>query len=136
MFPDAATLNAWAAGWSAHMIAMLWQSATLAGAVGLVASLLRRTSPAVRYWLWQIAAAKLLLMPIWSVSLALAWLPATADVNHQTQIALSATETSPPKSQLVSATFPSARPAASDLSGPNRPVRRHRSPNSFHGQPG
>ncbi|HTU23894.1 MAG TPA: hypothetical protein VMF30_00765, partial [Pirellulales bacterium] len=76
MIPGAATTNAWADVWSAQMFAILWQSALLAGIVGLLASLLRRASPALRYWLWQLVALKLLLMPLWSVSFSLAWLPA------------------------------------------------------------
>ena len=34
----------------------------------LVAWCLRRSSPVVRYWLWQIVAIKLLLMPFWSLA--------------------------------------------------------------------
>lgn len=70
-------LNAWSAGWSQFMLAVLWQSTLLAGAIGVIAWLARRASPAVRYWLWQIVAIKLLLAPLWTLGLPLAWLPAT-----------------------------------------------------------
>ncbi|HEY2838851.1 MAG TPA: M56 family metallopeptidase [Pirellulales bacterium] len=70
------TLNDWSAGWSQFMLAVLWQSTLLAAAVGAIAWMARRASPAVRYWLWQIVAIKLLLAPIWTLWLPLAWLPA------------------------------------------------------------
>ncbi|MBI2823647.1 MAG: M56 family metallopeptidase [Planctomycetia bacterium] len=66
-------LNAWAAGWSATLLAVVWQSTILAAAVGLVAALLRRASPTVRYWLWQIVAIKILLAPLWTLAVPLPW---------------------------------------------------------------
>ena len=44
----------------------VWQSTLLVALAALVAWLLRRSSPVVRYWLWQIVAIKLLLMPFWT----------------------------------------------------------------------
>jgi len=68
------TLNGWAEGWLKVMGAFLWQSALLVAVAGLVAWWLRRASPVVRYWLWQIVAIKLLLMPFWSLAVPLpAW---------------------------------------------------------------
>jgi beta-lactamase regulating signal transducer with metallopeptidase domain len=119
MLVDAATLNAWAAVWSANMIAIAWQSALLAGAAGLVAALLWRASPAVRYWLWQIVAAKLLLMPLWSVSFALAWLPATAVVNRPAENTQAVAETRPPDEHLASPLSAFPWPLASGLSAPS-----------------
>jgi len=72
----ALTLNAWSNGWSEYMLAVLWQSTILAMVIAVLAWLARRASPAVRYWLWQIVAIKLLLAPIWTLGLPLAWLPA------------------------------------------------------------
>ncbi len=60
------TLNGWAEGWLGAMGAVLWQSSLLVGLAALVAWRLRRSSPVVRYWLWQIVAVKLLLMPFWT----------------------------------------------------------------------
>lgn len=60
------TLNGWAEGWLRVMGAVLWQSAVLVALAILVACWLRRSSPAARYWLWQIVAIKLLLMPFWT----------------------------------------------------------------------
>ena len=60
------TLNGWAEGWLRVMGAVLWQSVVLVALAILVAWWLRRSSPAVRYWLWQIVAIKLLLMPFWT----------------------------------------------------------------------
>ena len=75
--PSVALLNALAADWSALVIAVVWQSTVLAGAVAVVAWLLRRSSPAIRYWLWQIVAIKILLAPVWTLAVPLAWLPET-----------------------------------------------------------
>jgi len=52
--------------WAAIMLAVTVQSALLLGLAMLVAILLHRSSPALRYWLWQIAAIKLLIMPLWT----------------------------------------------------------------------
>ena len=119
MIPDATTLNAWAADWSGQMVAILWQSALLAGAVGLVASLLWRTSPAVRYWMWQIVAAKLLLMPLWTVSLALAWLPATAEMSRPAQQAAALTEIAAQELPDIVPSSPTPLPIASDMPWPD-----------------
>ncbi len=62
------TVNGWAEGWLRVMGAFLWQSALLVALAALVAWWLRRSSPVVRYWLWQIVAIKLLLMPFWTAA--------------------------------------------------------------------
>jgi beta-lactamase regulating signal transducer with metallopeptidase domain len=68
------TLNGWAERWLAAMGAFIWQSTLLVALAILVAWLLRHSSPAVRYWLWQIVAIKLLLMPFWTLYVPLpAW---------------------------------------------------------------
>jgi len=69
------TLNGWSDIWLCLMWAISWQSILLVGLVGLVVLLLRRSSPVVRYWLWQIVAIKLLLMPFWTWAIELpAWI--------------------------------------------------------------
>lgn len=76
----AAVLNDWAVIWSGAMLSLLWQSTLLALVVGGAAWLLRRGSPGVRYWLWQIVALKLLILPFWTLSLpAPRWLTPVAD---------------------------------------------------------
>ncbi|MEN6406593.1 MAG: M56 family metallopeptidase [Thermoguttaceae bacterium] len=60
------TLNEWGQRWLDVMAAVLWQSVVLVALAALIAWFLRRSSPVVRYWLWQIVAIKLLLMPFWS----------------------------------------------------------------------
>ena len=67
------TLDGWAEGWLRAMGAVLWQSALLVALAAVVAWLLRRSSPVVRYWLWQIVAIKLLLMPFWTLAVPLPW---------------------------------------------------------------
>ncbi|MGD9721847.1 MAG: M56 family metallopeptidase [Pirellulales bacterium] len=65
------SLNAWSSAWTALALTVAWQWTLVVGAIAVVAALLRGASPAVRYWLWQIATIKLLLMPLWTTSLAL-----------------------------------------------------------------
>ncbi len=60
--------NGWAETWLRVMGAVLWQSTLLVALAALIARWLRRSSPVVRYWLWQIVAIKLLLMPFWSLA--------------------------------------------------------------------
>ncbi len=66
-------VNGASGAWLGMMWAVLWQSALLVGVVALAALALRRSSPAVRYWLWQIVAVKLLLMPLWTCAVSLPW---------------------------------------------------------------
>jgi len=70
LFPITDHLNALASAWTGLVGAVVWQSTLLAGLVALAARLARRSSPALRYWLWQVVAIKLLLMPCWTV-----WVP-------------------------------------------------------------
>src|SRR5262245_46795061 len=75
------TVNRLAAAAGPMALAILWQSALLAAVVALFAASLRRTAPALRYWLWQIVAIKLLLMPFWTSTLNIGWpIPAAPDV--------------------------------------------------------
>jgi beta-lactamase regulating signal transducer with metallopeptidase domain len=63
--------NDWSASLTALAAAILWQSTLLAGLVAGICWVLRRGSPGLRYWCWQIVALKLLLMPWWIVALPL-----------------------------------------------------------------
>src|SRR5262245_24135528 len=66
------TLNGWSEPWLGLAWAILWQSTLVVALAALIAgTLLRRSAPALRYWLWQIVAIKLLLMPFWTVALPL-----------------------------------------------------------------
>jgi len=65
------SLNNSSDAWTRLIFAILWQSTLLAAVIALVSLLLRRTSPAVRYWLWQIVAIKLLMMPFWTRAIPL-----------------------------------------------------------------
>ena len=71
MFEIVERLNHGSAAWADLAGAVLWQSLLVAGMVTIACHLLRRANPAVRYWLWQIVAIKLLVMPLWTVSVAL-----------------------------------------------------------------
>jgi Zn-dependent protease with chaperone function len=70
-FASVVSLNTWAGPWLHAMGAVLWQSTLLIAAAAAVAWCLRRSSPTMRFWLWQIVAIKLLLMPFWSSSISL-----------------------------------------------------------------
>jgi beta-lactamase regulating signal transducer with metallopeptidase domain len=61
--------NRLAATWAELVWAVTWQSTFLVGVLAVVVLALRRSSPGLRYWIWQIAAIKLLLMPLWSLSI-------------------------------------------------------------------
>ncbi len=76
MNPSIETLNALARAWTGLVWAVAWQSTLLVGVFALVALGMRRSSPSLRYWVWQIAAIKLLVMPLWGVSILL---PAPSD---------------------------------------------------------
>ncbi|MFL5341591.1 MAG: M56 family metallopeptidase [Gemmataceae bacterium] len=60
-------LNALSAALPALVLAVLLESALLAAAVALLSRCF--TSPAVRCWLWQVVALKMLLLPLWTVRL-------------------------------------------------------------------
>ena len=105
------TVDGWAEGWLKVMGAFLWQSTLLVALAALVAWCLRRSSPVVRYWLWQIVAIKLLLMPFWSLAVPLpSWARRT------------------PPSQPVTLEPPETQPPEEFADGPSRLVRPHRSP--------
>jgi beta-lactamase regulating signal transducer with metallopeptidase domain len=62
-------INRWSTSWADAMWAVAWQSAVIVAIVALVSWALRWQAPALRYWLWVVLAAKLLLMPLWRVEL-------------------------------------------------------------------
>ena len=112
-------LNRLGAGWTTLVVAAVWQSTLVALLVATLAFGLRRSSPAVRYWLWQIVAIKLLVLPLWSWSLALPWLPAQAVDTPEVTVA------SNPLSVIATTGDATARTSVSDRSiversaGPN-----------------
>ena len=75
------SLNQISENWAELMWAVLWQSTLLVGVVAVIAILLGRSSPVVRYWLWQIVAIKLLLMPFWTLAVPI---PSLFDTKRKT----------------------------------------------------
>lgn len=71
MFALIPAMNDVADKWLTMMWAVFWQLAVVVAVATLLAWLLRRSSPVVRYWLWQIVAIKLLLMPFWTFAIPL-----------------------------------------------------------------
>jgi hypothetical protein len=64
-------VNRMAGAWADLAWAVSWQGALLVAAFALVALGMRHSSPGLRYGLWQLAAIKLLVMPLWGVAIAL-----------------------------------------------------------------
>lgn len=73
-------LNSVAAGWTDLAWAVIWQWTALAlVVVAISAVVLRRASPAIRFWVGQVLLLKLLLMPFWTYSVPLPeWVPEMA----------------------------------------------------------
>lgn len=79
-------INQLAGNWSAIVIAVAWQVIVLTCIAGALAFALRRHSPAIRFWLWQLVALKLLLMPLWTLTIDASLLTesVTSDVQQST----------------------------------------------------
>jgi beta-lactamase regulating signal transducer with metallopeptidase domain len=73
MHPRIELLNELAAQGAALTVAVLWQSTVVALLVWMLTRVLWRSTPTVRYWLWQLVAIKLLVMPFWTWSLPQLW---------------------------------------------------------------
>ena len=63
------TINAAAGVWAREMWAVVWQSVVLAGLIAVTIRCIRRTSPALRCWLWMLVPLRLLVMPLVGVTL-------------------------------------------------------------------
>ena len=94
--------------WGDRMWAVLWQSTFFAAVVALACVLfLRRTSPAVRYWVWQIVAIKLLVMPFWTYAIARSTaIPAQPDPVQSTAVVAAREQAGVPQSIAAVATVP------------------------------
>lgn len=64
-----------ASAWASLAGTLIWQSALVVGIFALAALGVKRASPGLRYWFWQVAAVKLLIMPLWGISIAVTALP-------------------------------------------------------------
>jgi beta-lactamase regulating signal transducer with metallopeptidase domain len=111
------SLNAMAADAVRLAVAVLWQSAVL---VALVCVGLQRAAPAVRYWLWQVVALKLLLMPFWTVALPLPPWPGSAD--HPAPAVGTGPPATPIDGRPISTSVPTAHDGA--VSAPSVPRAR------------
>lgn len=100
-------LNASSVAWAAAMFAVLWQSTLLAFVIGGIAWLFRKGSPALRYWLWQIVALKMLVMPFWTMAVPLPDIISKNLLHWETPADL-ATEQNPAASTNAANAFPSA----------------------------
>ena len=121
------TLNRVAVYFSSLVVAVLWQSTLLAAVVAVAAWLLRRSSPAIRYWLWQIVAIKLLLAPLWTLVVPVAWLPHTGLVGPPHPAAQSPAAIVAPRDEPTPAPAPALATAgdhkpAADTADANPPV--------------
>lgn len=71
MIPSVEALDRLATAWASSIWAVTWQAALVVIAFALIARGMKRSPPALRYWLWQVAAIKLLLMPLWGIPVIL-----------------------------------------------------------------
>lgn len=67
--PGIASINELAERWAEIIWAVSWQFCVLAAVVLVIHWSLYRAAPNWRYWLWQILAVKLLLMPFWTAAM-------------------------------------------------------------------
>lgn len=118
MSPLVELLNAWSADCTRLVWAVLWQSTLLACAIAAVCRCVPRTSPAVRHWLWQIVALKLLLMPFWT--LAVPWPDWFSRPTSRPTV--DATSTSLPVERDVLRLPPSETPLVEDVASDHAPV--------------
>ena len=84
MNPAIKALNNLAIVWAEVVWAVSWQALLIVGGFAVVAWIIRRSSPSLRSWLWQIAAVKLLIMPLWGASMILPMVPKD-DPDHLSQ---------------------------------------------------
>jgi beta-lactamase regulating signal transducer with metallopeptidase domain len=107
-------LNDISAAWTPLVAAIVWQSTLLAVLVAAIARALRRSSPAIRYWLWQIVAIKLLAAPLWSITVPVPWpVPAVAVAPRVANQELALEEAAADRS--------ASSKEASTAAGPSRP---------------
>ncbi len=128
------SINRIADRWAEIMWAISWQFCILGLAVLVIHWSLRRATPNWRYWLWQILAIKLLLMPFWTA--AAPWLgskpspesalsvPAAGSTATKSAVASQASPNSN-SPLVVSATSRVEEPdrTVPELSGPMVPLR-------------
>ena len=69
MFAIVNFLNHVSTAWATLMLAAVWQSTVLALLVAAVTWRWKHSTPGIRYWLWQIVAFKLLVLPVWTVAI-------------------------------------------------------------------
>ncbi len=62
-------LNRMSESWAGLAWAVVWQATLLAIFVAILARRLARSSPTLRYWIWQVVALKMLVMPLWMVAI-------------------------------------------------------------------
>src|SRR5438105_981756 len=110
------TLNAWSQAWAGPVLTIVWQSTLLAGIVGGISFWLRRASPGLRYWLWQIVAIKLLLMPFWVVWVPLPFFVNIAETDSPATVALASRVILPSGDQLLPTRVGSAETTAAEVS--------------------
>ena len=60
-------LEQFAQRWEAIAFTVLWQAVLLAIVAWLACAMLQRASATIRFWIWQLVAIKLLLIPFWTI---------------------------------------------------------------------
>ena len=81
-------LNRVSTAWLGVAWAVAWQAVVVVAVFGGVAWLCRRASPALRCWVWQVAALKLLVMPFWGIPLVWTRPPSASPVSPVAALAV------------------------------------------------
>jgi beta-lactamase regulating signal transducer with metallopeptidase domain len=100
------SLNSFAADWSTWLWRVCWQTAIVIAIAWVLCTLLSRSSPWLRSWIWRLAYVKILLVLVWTTPVNLPLLPPSEEP------ALAATATSHP-------TPTNASPATQSIDNPN-----------------
>lgn len=124
-------LNEWSQRGIEILPPVLWQSTLIAMGAWLMTKLLCQSAPRLRYWLWQLVAVKLLLMPFWTAGVPLpAWIspPLASSADHSTPLPhdnAAFSGTSLPPDAAPSRTDPQIGPVKSSAAAPGEaPVLR------------
>lgn len=112
------SVNAVAARWAEIVWAVSWQFCILGLIVVMVHWSLRRAAPNWRYWLWQILAIKLLLMPFWTATAPWKWPSSDSKVEAITEL---------PRRKTPAVAIPANLPKPSESSPRPSAVATHES---------
>ena len=110
-------LNQQAVEWINLTWTIVWQSTLVVLIIAVLIKLLLRHSPEWRYWIWQIVAVKLLLMPFWTFAITIPGWGDTTDATDPTPLVTVHDERIP--ESISESTLGSSTPQISEPVAPN-----------------